>query len=222
MSRAAKQCREWILEEFPGTRISRKSCRDTAGGSVSQHSSYAYGEYDANALDIMGDVSGSTWDENVARIQQVVDSLEPYRNEWSIRIILWQVPDHFGHAHIDFWPTCLEHKWCGRDVTPRWETATNTTISSRDPDPENGDYNGPEETDMEPDVWAKPAWDWAIANGLMSDQSVPHDPVDKQEMAVFFHRYWNNIDKTGDGTHTHPVIVDMPGTRVTTNTGGNQ
>ncbi len=44
MSQAAKQCRKWIQQEYPGVRISRKACRDTEGGDVSQHSAYKTGE----------------------------------------------------------------------------------------------------------------------------------------------------------------------------------
>jgi hypothetical protein len=144
MSRAAKQLHEWIDEKFPGTRVSRYSCRDTASGAVSQHSAKRADEYDSNALDIMGDVLGSTWAENVARIQEVVDAIEPYREEWSIRLILWQVPDHFGHCHIDFWPTCHEHKWCGRDIQPLFMWSDGSYEYTQDPDPEYGDYSGDE------------------------------------------------------------------------------
>jgi hypothetical protein len=43
---------------------------------------------------------------------------------------------------------CLEHKWCGRDITPEWRLSSGTRISSIDPDPENGEYHGPTEDDM--------------------------------------------------------------------------
>lgn len=148
MSRAARQCREWIEDTFPGVRISRRACRDTAGGAVSQHSAFDTNEYDSNALDIMGGPEGMSWAENVELIDQIVKTLEPHREDWSIRLILWKTSGHYGHAHIDFWPTCVTHKWCGSSVIPRWELSDGqTTILSRDPDPENGEYYGPHEGD---------------------------------------------------------------------------
>jgi len=141
MTIAAQQCREYIERVWPETRISRKSCRDTAGGSISQHSAYTV-TYDSNALDIMG-IEGGTWDENVAHIQTVVDSLERQRFEFSIRIILWQTTDHYGHAHVDFWPTILIHKWCSTpEKIPTWGLSDGTLIRNRNPLPENGLYQG--------------------------------------------------------------------------------
>ena len=145
MSRAAKQLREWIVEQYPGVRISRKACRDTAGGFISQHSAYDYGEYDSNALDIMGGPLGWTWDQNVALIDAIVTEIRKHEDDWSIRLILWKVKDHYGHAHIDLWPTCRTYKWCGRDIDPLWQTSWGQEFNDRDPDPENGDYHGPTE-----------------------------------------------------------------------------
>lgn len=142
MSQAAKQLREYLEDKYDGVRISRKSCRDTAGGSVSQHSAYDYGEYDSNALDIMGGPTGWTFDQNVALINTIVGDVNRERDRWSVRLILWQVPDHYGHAHIDFWPTCLTHKWCGRDISPLWQLSTGQTLQTKNPTPENGLYDG--------------------------------------------------------------------------------
>ena len=147
MTIAATQLREHLELEFPGIRIGRKACRDTAGGSISQHS--AYDGYDSNALDIMGGSSGGVpWSrsENIDLIQEVVDLIEPNRDAWSVRVILWQVADHYGHAHIDFWPTITVHKWCGGPETPTWELSTGQTDITRDPEPENGRYDGGEMT----------------------------------------------------------------------------
>ena len=153
MSRAMRQLHEWILREFPEARISRKNCRDTTSGAVSQHSSYEYGEYDSNAIDIMGGPVGWTWAENVALIDKIVTEVRKNKDEWSIRLILWQTANHFGHAHVDMWPTCTTHEWCGRrDVDPLWETSTGVTFTSRDPDPENGDYEGPQGEEEEGNV----------------------------------------------------------------------
>lgn len=141
MTQAAEQCREYIEEKHPGVRISRLACKDTTKGDISQHS--AYDGYDSNALDIMGVVGGS-WDENVAFIQKIVDDLNQHLEEWSIRKILWQVDAHFGHAHIDYYPMITIHKWCGGPETPTWRLSNGDTVTTRDPAPENGLYDGSE------------------------------------------------------------------------------
>jgi len=121
VTQAAAQCREYIEQKFDGARISRRACRNTSKGGISQHSAYQGGHYDSNALDIMG-VQGGDWDTNVAFIQQVVDDLTPNLHEWSIRKIIWKAPAHYGHAHIDFYPMIDIHTWCNtRNVTPSWK-----------------------------------------------------------------------------------------------------
>ncbi len=142
MTQAAKQCREYLEAEFPGVRISRRACRNTTSGAISQHSAYNSGDYDSNALDIMG-IQGGHWGSNVALIQKVVDDLTPNLHDWSIRKIIWQAPAHYGHAHIDFYPMINIHKWCAtRGVTPPWRYSDGTIVYHDDPEPENGPYNG--------------------------------------------------------------------------------
>lgn len=174
MTIAATQLREYLEGKYPGVRISRLSCRLTAGGSISQHS--AYDGYDSNAMDIMGGPLGQTFDQNVALIQTIVDDVEAHRDDWSIRLILWQVPDHFGHAHFDFYPTMTAPaKWCGSDVTPRWTSSDGTNEYTRDPEPENGRYEGNDEM--------LTFADWA--NGLF-------DHIDDGEITALREAgYWN-------------------------------
>lgn len=141
MARAAKQNREWLEATFPGIRIGRFACRDTASGAISQHSAYCYGCYDSNALDIFPPL-GLTVDEKREYLDRIAAALNARRYEWSIRLILWQVSDHYDHIHVDYWPTILVHKWCGRDITPTWRLSTGDVIQTKDPDPEHGDYDG--------------------------------------------------------------------------------
>ena len=146
MTQAAEQCREYLEVKYPGVRIGRLNCRDTAGGSVSQHS--AYDGYDSNALDIMGgSTDGIPWSrsQNIILIQTIVDDLNENFDKWSIRKILWKVALHFGHAHIDYYPMCEMHKWCGGPEAPSWRYSDNSTVVTRDPIPENGEYHGEEE-----------------------------------------------------------------------------
>jgi hypothetical protein len=146
MSEAAKQCRKWIEATYPGVRISRKACRNTAGGSVSQHSAYksGAGSYDSNALDIFGPEELG-YDAEREFVAAIVDQLEAHKEEWSIRLVLWDVDRHYGHAHVDFWPTCTEPKWCGRPAKPYWRRSDGSALYSLNPPPENGPYTGQEE-----------------------------------------------------------------------------
>ena len=185
MTRAAEQCREYIEDKYPGVRIGRLACRDTAGGSISQHS--AFDGYDSNALDIMGGVAGSTRAENIKLIQEIVDDLTLNLEAWSIRKILWKVADHYGHAHVDYYPMCLTHKWCGRAMTPEWELSDLSTFFSRDPDPENGEYHGEDDmkwSDIVADAtWAK-AWEDGFIEGdpaVMPDYYFADGPATEDE-----------------------------------------
>lgn len=144
MTMAAAQCREWIEDTFPGTPISRRSCRDTNSGFISQHSAYGYGTYDSNALDLYGP-GKTSGPADSAWLDRIVTELEAKRHEWSIRLILWQVKDHYNHVHVDFWPTCRTRQWCGdRNVTPVWKHSDDSLVQTTDPAPENGLYTGDE------------------------------------------------------------------------------
>jgi hypothetical protein len=152
MTQAAAQCREYIEDNWPGVRISRQSCRDTASGKISQHSAYQPGDYDSNALDIMGGPLDWSWEDNVELIQAVVDDLTPNLDAWSARKILWKIPLHYGHAHIDFYPMINLARWCStRGVTPAWKYSDGHLERHDDPAPENGTYNG--ETTMPTTQW---------------------------------------------------------------------
>ena len=146
MTIAAKQCHAYLVDAHPGVRIGRRNCRLTSRGGISQHS--AYGSADAghaNAIDVMGG-SGLTTSQNYALIERIVGDLTEHRTDWSIRSILWQVRDHYTHAHIDFWPKIVwPSKWCGGPQVPSWRLPNGTIIKTRDPEPMNGRYEG---TDM--------------------------------------------------------------------------
>lgn len=170
MTRAAQQCREWIEAEFDGTPIGRFACRDTSKGDISQHS--AYKGYDSNALDVYGP-GKTTGTADQAWIQAIVDTIKADgEDKWSIRKILWGDSSHRNHAHIDFYPMITMHKWCGGPETPTWRYEIGhspSSITTRDPLPQNGLYNG-SEADMKyrdvlnvPDTdWARGVVDWGI------------------------------------------------------------
>ena len=204
MSESAKQCRKWIEAEYPGVRVSRKSCRDTAGGSVSQHSSYKSGEgsYDSNALDIFGPEELG-YDAERAFVDEIVKALEAHEDAWSIRLILWNTTAHYGHAHIDFWPTCLEHKWCGRAIRPQWRYSDGTIQRSVSPDPENGTYQGPQE---EPELMPRQLFEDMIRALFDIDQDFQPstgatywikliDSPDDPEWLDFWHAFTKQLTK---------------------------
>lgn len=162
MTVAAKQLREYIEWRWPGIRISRQSCRLTVKGRISQHSAYGYGTTspeDSNALDIMGaaiDESLTASEQkalNIRVIQEVVAYLDDHREEWSIRQIVWEEPGHYGHAHVDFYPYifypvqwCMHPRWI-----PSWRRSDGSTLATKNPEPQNGRYNGLEEEVLMPE-----------------------------------------------------------------------
>ena len=189
MSQAAQQLHEYLDAKYPGIRISRKSCRDTAGGSVSQHSAYRYGEYDSNALDIMGaDAAfGYSYTETQEWLDAVYADIDAHRQEWSIRIMLWRVPDHHGHIHIDTYPTCHDHKWCGRDIEPLFMYSDGSYEYTQDPAPENGEYHGPEDDDMTYDQLRAAEFDyWTDVNIMEAWDAGMFEDTNR----VGFHTYW--------------------------------
>lgn len=148
MTVAAAQLREWIEREWPTTPISRFACRDTASGGISQHSAYGSprpswsSKDDSNALDVFGP-GKTSGPEDQAHIQAIVDTINADgRWKWSIRQIVWKDGGaHENHCHIDFYPKATTRKWCGNG-TPSWAYKDGSVIWSRNPDPENGRYDG--------------------------------------------------------------------------------
>ena len=82
---------EWVRSEYPDLpRIQTTNCRRISGSSTwSQHSW-------ANAADIFP-VTKDQGDTIYARL------LSHFGRH--IKVILWQVRDHFDHIHVDTWPT---------------------------------------------------------------------------------------------------------------------
>ena len=169
MSIAATQLRHYLEGKYPGIRISRYACRDTAGGSVSQHSAFDgvpddQGIVDSNALDVMGAARDLdlSYTETQEWLDVVYEDVMSHAFDWSIRLALWRVPDHYGHIHWDLWPTCTTRRWCADPaVTPMWESSTGAYTVTIRPDPENGEYHGPttEGTDVDYIAWANGMFD---------------------------------------------------------------
>jgi hypothetical protein len=143
MTKAAEQCRLFIISEFPGTPVSRFACRNTANGGISQHSAFGSPGIDSNAIDVFGPGKSARADDQ-AWIQAIVDTIKADgEQKWSIRKILWKDGgDHEDHAHIDFLPMITIKKWCGKPQTPTWRLSNGKIVTTRDPQPENGLYDG--------------------------------------------------------------------------------
>jgi len=191
MTIAARQLREYIEATWPGTPISRFACRDTASGDISQHS--AYKGYDSNALDVFGP-GKTSGPADQAHIQAIVDTiLADGISKWSIRKILWLQKDHYNHAHIDFYPMITMHKWCGGPETPTWRYSRGhvpATVTTRDPMPENGLYDGSGADPIMPPVH-------------------PPDPEEDEDMKEYLKAVQNSLNLAGftDGDG-NALVVD--------------
>jgi hypothetical protein len=115
---------EWVRSEYPDLpRIQTTNCRPIAGSSTwSQHSW-------SNAADIF---------VNTTQGNELKPLLEQRFGKW-IKVILWQVPGHFDHIHVDTWPT-------GRSTPPcaggeLWVTHKDGTVGRvfTDDIPKGGD-----------------------------------------------------------------------------------
>ena len=93
---AANQLEAVITAKFPGTRFGRSNCRTIAGSTT--YSQHAWN----NARDIYAPLSDPNPKEWVDRIHRF---LEANFEELNVRLLLWQVEDHYGHMHADLWPS---------------------------------------------------------------------------------------------------------------------
>ncbi len=192
MTKAAEQCREWIEKEYPGTPIGRKSCRNTSKGSISQHS--AYDGYDSNALDVFGPGKSSSAADQ-AHIQAIVDTIQADgERKWSIRKIIWRDGGaHENHCHIDFYPMIRVKKWCGGSTTPSWRYERGhspATITTRDPMPQNGLYDGSGSEPIDP-------------------PEVPPDPDEEdEEMQEYIKGQQVNLNAVGFTDYEDKALVE--------------
>ena len=135
MTQAADQLENVLGPRFPGIRFGRYNCRRIAGSErYSQHSW-------SNARDIYAPLEH---EDPSAFIDDVVEWCEANEDALSVRLILWQVRDHFGHAHIDFWPTGYAVPPCDMGVS-QFQYSDGHKVFVRDPMPENGYFIEEEE-----------------------------------------------------------------------------
>ena len=136
MSRkAAEQALEVLTLEFPELRAGVWNCRPISGSSTwSQHSWGA-------ALDLYHvDYGYSASAAHQAWLTEVVAFIRANESQLSIRTLLFQVRDHYDHAHIDFWPRGYSKPPCA-DGSHRTQYSDGRVVSG-DPGPENGPWEG--------------------------------------------------------------------------------
>ena len=91
--------RELLTRRYPGLRFGIYHRRMISGKTIwSQHSW-------PNALDLYytvpyADDSGA----HQAKLEVIARYCRDNFDEMQIRYLLWRVPDHHGHIHMDFWP----------------------------------------------------------------------------------------------------------------------
>jgi len=133
MTQAATQVSKYLATRYPGIRFGRKSCRKIAGDDDwSQHAFYDSDDPDSNGLDIYGPAVLPSAAQQ-AFVSVVVEELEAYWEELAIAHLLWKVPDHFGHAHLDFFPYGIDRSSCDSKYEAKWRKSSGVTFWSTDP-----------------------------------------------------------------------------------------
>ena len=112
MTIAATQLEDVLVARFPGIRLGRYNCRTISGTSTYSQHAWPGG----NARDLYAPTNSENPD---GFLDVVVDWLEANAEALSVRLILWQVRDHYHHAHVDlcrlFW-RCARHRLLSRAV----------------------------------------------------------------------------------------------------------
>lgn len=100
MTLAATGLEGLLAGRFPSLRFERVNCRRIAGSLTWSQHSWPGG----NARDIFGpDKLASP--SSQALLDEVATYLRIQRLTFGIKVILWRVPNHYNHVHVDMWPT---------------------------------------------------------------------------------------------------------------------
>ena len=103
-----------VTEAFPDVQFGTFKCRHLSSNPEKPWSQHAASEpargYLANALDITHrDFGLSTDPTHQAWLDLVAAYLRAHSTEFDIRQVLWRIPDHFNHIHVDTWPKMKDH-----------------------------------------------------------------------------------------------------------------
>lgn len=104
---AAYQFETVVAEKFPGTRFGRRNCRRIANRQTySQHSwDNARDVYPPLSIPYSGGPGNPGYTLYKLYLDEVVDFVRANLDELNVRGRgLWQVADHWNHAHFDFLP----------------------------------------------------------------------------------------------------------------------
>lgn len=103
---AAEQFETVITQKFPGTRFGRYNCRKISGSTTySQHSwNNARDLYPPEDMPYEG-VGSHSYAQYRGFLDEVVAFVRDNLEALNVRGRgLWQVRNHYNHAHFDFWP----------------------------------------------------------------------------------------------------------------------
>jgi hypothetical protein len=105
-----------VTDAFPEAQYGTFNCRHLNSNPVRPWSQHAASEpvyrYGSNALDIVHrDWGLSTNPTHQAWLDQVFAFLSSHRTALDLRQILWRVPDHYNHIHVDPWPKMKDQAW---------------------------------------------------------------------------------------------------------------
>ena len=137
MSRkAAVQCMDQIRHWFPDARAGVWNCRRIAGST--KWSQHAWG----GALDLYHkDYGYSDAQAHQDYLDEIARWLEDHKADLSIRLILWQVKNHYNHIHVDFWWHNIGTPPCA-DGQLMQVSSKGSLVEDLDMGPENGYIEG--------------------------------------------------------------------------------
>ena len=173
---AAAQLELVLKDHFPGIRFGRYNCRKIAGSNkYSQHSWN-------NARDLYAPTDDP---HPTAFLDEVVEFIEIYQDELNVRVVLWQIRDHYTHAHADMWPTGINVPPCDGGEE-EYENYDGTIIHGSPP--LNEIWKEPNVLEETSNPAFQPAWDKAIEVGMFTEWTLPSDVVTAEKLAVFLNR----------------------------------
>ena len=192
MSIAANQLESVLDARFPGIRFGRYNCRRIAGSE--QYSQHSW----SNARDLYAPTDSENPD---AFIDVVVDWLEANAEALSVRLILWQVPNHYSHAHVDLWPQGYAVPPCDGGGLPSWLYQDGTIYHGPDPGPQNGTYEG--ELEVDEDTLRRIVRE-EIVEALGGDTIDIPNSTRKGNQGIVNSVWWSVIG----GTRAHKLLKD--------------
>lgn len=120
-------------------------CRYIGGGECGTKPGTTYSQHSwGNALDIYPSRSGLPFAEVKAWLDPVHDFLEANQTSLGIKVLLWQVADHYNHIHADFWPSGINVPACCAGVYQNhWRRSNGETFYTGSQESPPAEAEGP-------------------------------------------------------------------------------